>query len=74
MDELQDNYKKGLQNYIRLQEVLIEEINVDIERNKEDIRFEELKKRLNEYRLEIEEKSLLLAQQRLEDAELEEEN
>lgn len=74
MDELQDNYKKGLQNYIRLQEVIIEEINVDIERNKEDIRFEELKKRLNEYRLEIEEKSLLLAQQRLEDAELEEEN
>lgn len=72
MNALNENYKNGLKQFIKCQEVLIESIRVDIVRSNEDIRFEELKRKLNKDRLEIEEKSLVLANENLENFELEE--
>lgn len=65
MDALNENYKEGLEKYIKLQDVLVQQIGNDIERNNEDIRFEMLKKQINEQRLTIEKKSLELAKENL---------
>ncbi|KNB60970.1 hypothetical protein [Chryseobacterium sp. Hurlbut01] len=65
MDALNENYKEALEKYINLQEVLVQQIGNDIERNSEDIRFEMLKKQINEQRLTIEKKSLELAKENL---------
>ncbi|WP_332028550.1 hypothetical protein, partial [Kaistella sp.] len=60
---------KEYQNVIRLKEILIADINMDIERNKENIRFEKRKKIMNEERLEFEEKTLESIKKRLEEIE-----
>lgn len=60
---------KEYQNAIRLKEILIADINMDIERNKENIRFEKRKKIMNEERLEFEEKTLESIKKRLEEIE-----
>ena len=72
MDAATKNYKKGMQKYLELQEVLIESIKGDINRSIEDIKLEEKKIKLNRERLNIECKSWNLANQTLRELESEE--